>query len=391
MDRTQRNLWIAFLGEAKANRMYLAYALKALEEGHPEVAAAFMEAAGAETIHALSHLRALGEIGSTLENLVAVTEGEAYEMEIMYPKFISEAEADGRPDAAASFRLALEGEREHLRRFQVALRLLEEKTGQKAPRISPPSPHTAPAAETVPPKVIPHSEGAIKEVHSEKSRIAALTRLREVVFGAQDGLVTAATVAPAVAAATESQATVLLAGLAAILGGTLSMSAGSFLGSRAERQVQESELAREAWEIEHKPEEEMAELVEIYRLEGFSLDEARQMAERVAADKALWLKTMAEKELGISPEVMPEPTKDALVMGISYLLGGIMPLIAFFFGAEGPSIVASILTAAAVLFLVGAVKGRLVRRNPIIAGAEVMAIGGGVATIAYSLGRIAPV
>jgi len=385
MDRTQRNLWLAFLGEAKANRMYLAYALKALEEGHPEVAAAFMEAAGAETIHALSHLRALGEVRSTLENLKAVTEGEAYEFETMYPKFIAEAEADGRPEAAQSFRLALEGEKEHLRRFLEALRHLEEKTGQKAPPLSRPA---APVLEAPPEPELP---AHVREVATEKGRIAALTRLREVIFGMQDGLVTAATVGPAVAAATATKATVLVAGLAAILGGTMSMAAGSFLGSRAERQVQEAELAHEAWEIEHKPEEEMAELVEIYRLEGFSYEQAREMAERVAADRSLWLKTMAEKELGISPDVLTEPGKDALAMGLSYIVGGMLPLLPFFVAASGPAILASILTAAATLFVMGMVKGRLVRRNPFLSGAEVMAIGGGVATAAYFLGRIAPV
>jgi vacuolar iron transporter family protein len=387
MDRTQRNLWLAFLGEAKANRMYLAYALKALEEGHPEVAAVFMEAAGAETIHALSHLRALGEVRSTLENLQAVTEGEAYEFETMYPKFIAEAEADGRPDAAQSFRLALEGEKEHLRRFLEALRHLEAKTGRRAPATprrqrtaSPPTP----AVSMEPPSP------AMRELATEKERIAALTRLREVIFGMQDGLVTAATVGPAVAAATASKTTVLVAGLAAILGGTMSMAAGSFLGSQAERHVQEAELAHEAWEIETKPEEEMAELIELYRLEGFPYEQARQMAERVAADKASWLRVMAEKELGISPDVLSEPAKDALAMGISYLAGGILPLLPFLAGVSGLAILASILTAAATLFVMGAVKGKLVRRNPILSGAQITAIGSAVATAAYFLGRLAP-
>ncbi|HXG42576.1 MAG TPA: VIT1/CCC1 transporter family protein [Dehalococcoidia bacterium] len=387
MDRTQRNLWSAFLGEAKANRMYLAYALKALEEGHPEVAQVFMEAAGAETVHALSHLRVLGEVRSTLENLRAVTEGEAYEFETMYPRFVREAEDDGRPDAAESFRLALEGEREHLKRFRAALQHLERKTGQKAP--APPRP-SAVVQEMPAPEVVSLPQAA-QEVLTEKQRIARLARIREVIFGMQDGLVTAATVGPAVAGATATGSTVIVAGLAAVLGGTLSMSAGSFLGSRAERQVQEAELAREAWEIENRPEEEMAELIEIYRLEGFTYDQAREMAERVAADKGLWLKTMAEKELGLSSETLPEPSKDALAMGASYLGGGVLPIIPYFFAAGAVAVAASIAIAVAALFAIGAVKGLLVRRNPLLSGAEVTAVGGIVAVAAYFLGRIAPV
>ena len=389
MERTRRNLWIAFLGEAKANRMYMAYALKAMEEGHPEVAQVFMEAAGAETVHALSHLKALGEVRSTLENLVAVTEGEAYEFETMYPRFIREAEDEGHHQAAESFRLALAGEKEHLRRFLDALHHLERKTGQKA-RSAP-----APGRAVAPPEPLPEEAVAVpdaaREIVTEKQRIARLARIREVIFGMQDGLVTAATVGPAVAGATATGSTVLVAGLAAILGGTLSMSAGSFLGSRAERQVQEAELARERWEIEQRPEEELAELIEMYRLEGFTYEQAREMAERVAADKELWLKTMAEKELGLSPEVLPEPSKDALAMGVSYLGAGILPLIPYFFAAGPAAVAASIAIAVVALFAIGAIKGWLVRRNPLLSGAEVTAIGGTVAVAAYFLGRVAPV
>lgn len=164
MKRTERNLWSAFLGEAKANRMYEAFALKALEEGHPEVAQAFREAAGAETVHALNHFRVLGEVRSTLVNLKTVTEGEAYEFETMYPRMIAEAEADGHQEAAASFRLALEGEKHHLKVFLGALAELERKTGEKAPArkaLEPPAKIVAEAAA-------PPGAAEIAEVFTEK-------------------------------------------------------------------------------------------------------------------------------------------------------------------------------------------------------------------------------
>jgi predicted membrane protein (TIGR00267 family) len=129
----------------------------------------------------------------------------------------------------------------------------------------------------------------------------------------------------------------------------------------------------------------------MYRLEGFTYEQAREMAERVAADKELWLKTMAEKELGLSPEVLPEPSKDALAMGVSYLGAGILPLIPYFFAAGPAAVAASIAIAVVALFAIGAIKGWLVRRNPLLSGAEVTAIGGTVAVAAYFLGRVAPV
>ena len=127
ITKTERNLWSAFIGEAKANRLYVAYAMKAMEEGFPEVAQVFMEVSGAETIHAVSHLKAAGEVRSTVENLVAVIRGEAEEGDFMYPRMTQEAEQEGRPDAAASFRLAGERERHHLVAFQAALDDLLER------------------------------------------------------------------------------------------------------------------------------------------------------------------------------------------------------------------------------------------------------------------------
>jgi VIT1/CCC1 family predicted Fe2+/Mn2+ transporter/rubrerythrin len=384
MDRTQRNLWSAFLGEAKANRLYVAYALKAMDEGHPEVAQVFMEAAGAETIHALNHLKVMAEVKSSLENLKAVTEGEAYEFETMYPRMVAAALEDGRQDAAATFRVALEGEKHHLANFLKALSDLERKTGRKAPSLERPAPPTPTPAQ---PSLMAEK---VSEVDTEKGRIAALTRIREVVFGMQDGLLTTATLGAAVAAATDSSRTVIIAGLAGALGGMMSMSAGAFLGSRAEREVQESELAREAREIEAKPEEELAELIEIYRREGFRYDEAVEMAERVAQDPDLMLRTLAEKELGLSPDVEASPVKDAVAMGASYIVGAMLPLIPYFFLEDITAVLSSIVIAVSTLFVMGVAKARFTRRNPLLSGAEIMAIGTAVAAAGYGLGVVFP-
>ena len=126
-DKTQRNLWLAFLEEAKANRLYTAFALRAMEEAHPEVAQLFLEVAGAETAHALSHLKAIGQVKTTLENLRFVVESEQLETGQMYPKMIREAQEQGRTDAAASFRLAMDREGYHLKLFSQALRDFEKK------------------------------------------------------------------------------------------------------------------------------------------------------------------------------------------------------------------------------------------------------------------------
>ena len=120
MTNTETNLAAAITGEAKARLEYTAFAMQAMQEGHPEIAQLFLEAAGAETIHGISHLRVSGGVGTTMENLDEAANGEDYEIEEMYPRFVREADEDGRGDAAASFKLALEREKHHRAMFKEA-------------------------------------------------------------------------------------------------------------------------------------------------------------------------------------------------------------------------------------------------------------------------------
>lgn len=125
MSKTDENLKIAFADESQTNIEYLAYAHRAIEEGLVEIAQLFQEAAGAEAVHALSHLQAMGIVKTTRANLKEAAEGESLEIVSMYPKFIEEAEREGRKDATASFRIAFEGEKHHRAMFRQALKQLK--------------------------------------------------------------------------------------------------------------------------------------------------------------------------------------------------------------------------------------------------------------------------
>ena len=103
----------AFAGESQANRKYLAFAKKADGDGRPQIAKLFRAAAAAETIHAHAHLRVLGGIGDTAANLQGAVEGEGFEFQQMYPKFIADAEAEGNRPAEISFRNAMAVEEIH--------------------------------------------------------------------------------------------------------------------------------------------------------------------------------------------------------------------------------------------------------------------------------------
>lgn len=121
MTKSIDDLKAAFAGESQANRKYTAFSRKADQEGYSQVAKLFRAAAHAETVHALSHFNALGEVKSTAENLQAAISGENYEVVDMYPDFLKDAEAEGNKAAARSFRYAWEVEKVHENLYREAL------------------------------------------------------------------------------------------------------------------------------------------------------------------------------------------------------------------------------------------------------------------------------
>ena len=402
LTRTDKNLWNAIVSEALAYLKYNAYAHQALEEGHPEVAQVFQEVAGAETIHGLNHLRVSGEIGPTEDNLRTVTIGESREFTTMYPRMIREAIAEDRADAAESFSLALERERHHLTVFTRALEELEKKKSATSADTAPVSQEEALSAgrgapaEAVPtaaPPPVPDLDtfvSAAMELDRERWRVASLNRLREVVFGAQDGILSTVALVTSVAVAVDQMSTVLVAGFAAALAGMLSMATGAYLGSRAEQDVQQAEIAREARELEEKPAEELAELTVLFQREGKSYEEARHLADEIAEDKDLWLRTLVEKELGISYEGTTSPLRDALAMASSFIPAAMVPIIPHIFLEGKLAIAISVSAALVALFVLGVGKGRIVKKSPILQGLEILGIGAVSAGIGFALGEVIP-
>ncbi|MFC1835186.1 rubrerythrin family protein [Thermodesulfobacteriota bacterium] len=125
MSESEKNLMAAFAGESQANRKYLAFSKKALDEGHPGVAKLFKAAAQAETVHALNHLEVVGGIKTTAENLKAAFEGEHYEFTEMYPEFLAKSKEEKAGDATKTFHWANEVEKIHGGLYQEALKALE--------------------------------------------------------------------------------------------------------------------------------------------------------------------------------------------------------------------------------------------------------------------------
>jgi len=124
MKKTEENLKEAFAGESMANRKYLAFARQAEAEGFHQAARLFRAAAEAETIHATDHLKALGMIRTTEENLRAAIEGETYEYTKMYPEFVENAKQEGAEPIARKLDLVGKVEAVHARLYEKALQTL---------------------------------------------------------------------------------------------------------------------------------------------------------------------------------------------------------------------------------------------------------------------------
>lgn len=125
MTKTKKNLAEAFAGESQANRKYLAFAQKADKEGYAQVARLFRAAAAAETVHAHSHLKVLGGIQGTRENLMNAVGGETHEFTDMYPRMIEEAVAEGNKRAQTGFTYANEVEKIHAQLYRKALEAMD--------------------------------------------------------------------------------------------------------------------------------------------------------------------------------------------------------------------------------------------------------------------------
>ena len=387
-SKTDLNLWLAFVDEAKTHRLYAAYAIQAMNEGHLEAAEAFMEAAGAEIVHAMTHLSTLGAVKSTAENLQRVVEEEAVESEQTYPRYIAEARSEGRLDAVRSFELALARERAHITLFQSALDALElPPVGTRAP---------VAAVESGDGRRQRTATGGIAtmsgpaEIAEERVRIASRTRIRELVFGAQDGVLTTVGVVSSIFGAHADKTIILLAGIASGFAGMVAMTAGSYLSSKAAQDVERSEVERELREIHEHPAEELAELVEIYRRQGMGAEQARDAALRVAEDPSRMLEVMARHELGLDVESRGEPLKDAAVMALSFMAGAVVPILPYAVLTGVTALVTSILLASFALFGVGVIKANVAATNRFRSGAETFAIGAGAGILGYLFGTLLP-
>lgn len=228
------------------------------------------------------------------------------------------------------------------------------------------------------------------QLFAEKGRILRRGRIRELVFGSLDGLLVPLGVVSGVAGGTGNTRAVIAAGIAEAFAGALSMGAGEFISGRAEAQVQRKEIQREADEMHDDPDFELREMKVLLEHEGIAAEDASQIAETLARYPAAYHKTMVEKELGLQVDVSTVRVAEGLTMGVSYIIGSIFPLIAYFFLPIPTALPVSLALTVMALALVGLLKGRLADLNLFTSALEVVVVGGISAGGGYLLGTVIP-
>ena len=235
----------------------------------------------------------------------------------------------------------------------------------------------------------PPQEGS--SVLKERDRIDRLSRVRELVFGSLDGLIVPLGVVSGVAGGVGDSRAVIVAGIAEAFAGALSMGAGEFIAGRAEAQVQNAEVQKELAEMRASPRFEFDELVHIYEQDGLSKEDAQVVVKTLSRYPQAYQKAMVGQELGIST-LEPETTKisKAVTIGVSYIVGSIVPLIAYFFFPIPVALPLSLVLTFLALVGVGIVKGKLASMNVGRSILEIVIVGAVSAGGGYVLGSVLP-
>ena len=195
--------------------------------------------------------------------------------------------------------------------------------------------------------------------------------LREIVFGLNDGLVTTLVFIMAVSEVASGR--LLLVVLGEVLAGGISMALGGYLSAQTAKQVLEKRIATERYEIEHEPEEERAELRTIYRNKGFSGPLLQLVVGHLTANQERWHRAMVHDELGVVEDTVINPWLQGVQIGLSFVLGGLIPTVPVLLALPHVQWWAYGLTALTALVL-GAIKARYTPQGPVRAGLEFLAV-----------------
>ncbi|MFN2465911.1 MAG: VIT1/CCC1 transporter family protein [Candidatus Dormibacteria bacterium] len=245
-----------------------------------------------------------------------------------------------------------------------------------------------------------NSEEASAHIALSRLRVARVSRVREVIFGTQDGLLTTLGLVSGVGGATGDRYTILVAGAAGAFAGMIAMGAGAYISSKSQQEVLAAEIEVERSELTRNPERELEELVHLFRDEGLPEEDARVVAEKIAARPSAMLGAMTRMELGL-PIEPGEPVREGAVMATAFAVGAAVPIVPYLLlpiagsaPLAGLRVSAALLVSVAAtiisLFVMGAGKARVAKSSMLRGGLEIMVIGLAAAGAGYALGSVFP-
>ena len=224
------------------------------------------------------------------------------------------------------------------------------------------------------------------EMHPHAHRVEG-SWIRDATLGANDGLVSILTLLAGVAGAEVAGETVLIAGVAGLVAGAISMGVGAYVSAKAYRSYYRAELRKEVEEMREKPDVEREEIREIYRDRGFEGELLERVVDTITSNPRVWLKVMMSEELGLSP-AFGRPLGAAAVVFLAFLAGGIVPVVPFLFLEGVPALATAFAVTAVALMLAGGIRSRYTGERPWAAGLELVAMAAIGFGAAHLIGRL---
>ncbi|MGB3715714.1 MAG: VIT1/CCC1 transporter family protein [Candidatus Promineifilaceae bacterium] len=240
--------------------------------------------------------------------------------------------------------------------------------------------------------MLSHQEGAgIAEVNNgsiKSNKQIVASRLGEIILGGQDGLVNVAGVILGLAAATDEVRIIIAGGLAATFAESISMAAVAYTSKLANKDFYDAETARETDEVRQAPESKQEQIKGIFDHWGFSGKLLEDVVDHITTDEEHWVEILMAHDNQLQPVPKKGLMSGAVLVGISAIVGSLIPLWPFFFFSINTAIVVGLTLTALVLYVVGVVKARLTVGSPSKSGMQMLVIGMAAALVGYAIGLL---
>ena len=222
----------------------------------------------------------------------------------------------------------------------------------------------------------------------ERQQGPSRSNIRDTILGFQDGVVNTLGLVLGVASAINSAKIVIISGLVTTFAESISMAAVAYTSTKAAHDFYISQLEREKKEIREMPHMEVQEIRQIYHKKGFRGKQLEAIVKKITSNKKLWLETMMVEELRLSPEDYENPLRSTFVVGMSAVIGSLIPVLPFFFLTVKSGMIIALILSIIMLFAVGAIKANVTIGDWKKSGLEMAVVGTLAALAGYVVGSL---